>query len=76
MCLSIPAQLVSIRGEGLDAMGIVSLSGVSTEVSLAYVPQAKIGDYLLVHVGFAISVIEEEDAQFLLAIQANEESGH
>lgn len=69
MCLAIPGQIVSVRDEpasGLDAglgrTGRVSFGGVVKEVSLAYVPQAAVGDYVIVHVGFAISVVDEEEA--------------
>ena len=66
MCLSIPAKLVQITGdESLTRMGKVSFGGVLKEVCLAYVPEACVGDYVLVHVGFAISVIDEQEAQFI-----------
>ncbi|MGP1385058.1 MAG: HypC/HybG/HupF family hydrogenase formation chaperone [Thainema sp.] len=73
MCLSVPGKLVSITDQissqnqdsddsSLWRMGKVSFSGVLREVSLAYVPEAKVGDYVLVHVGFALSVIDETEA--------------
>jgi hydrogenase expression/formation protein HypC len=65
MCLSVPAKLVSVFGESISRTGKVNLGGVLKEVSLAYVPEAKVGDYVLVHVGFAISVIDEREAQFV-----------
>jgi hydrogenase expression/formation protein HypC len=66
MCLSVPAKLVSIFGEeALTRMGKVSLGGVLKEISLAYVPEAKPGDYVLVHVGFAIAIVDEKEAQFV-----------
>lgn len=66
MCLSIPAKLVSISGNDvLTRIGKVNLGGVFKEVSLAYVPEAKIGDYVLIHVGFAISIVNEQEAEFV-----------
>jgi hydrogenase expression/formation protein HypC len=44
-------------------MGKVQFGGITKDVCLAYVPEAKVGDYVLVHVGFALSVIDEEEAQ-------------
>ena len=66
MCLSVPAKLISLSGdEPLTRAGKVSLGGVLKEISLAYVPEAQVGDYVLVHVGFALSVIDESEAQFV-----------
>ncbi len=65
MCLSIPGKLVEITSQ-LDEtfrMGKVSFDGVLKEVSLALVPEARIDDYVMVHVGAAISVVNEEEAQ-------------
>lgn len=64
MCLSVPAQVVSVGvGEPLLRKGKVSFAGVLKEISLAYVPEVKVGDYVLVHVGFALTIIDEEKAQ-------------
>ena len=64
MCLAIPGKLVSISGDKpLERTGKVSFGGVIKEVSLAYVPEAKIDDYVIVHVGFALSVVDEEEAE-------------
>ncbi len=66
MCLSVPAKLMDISGEEpLSRTGKVSFGGVGKDVCLAYVPEARVGDYVLVHVGFAISVIDEEEANFV-----------
>ena len=66
MCLSIPAKLLSISGEvPLNRIGKVSFGGILKDVSLAYTPDVRVGSYVLVHVGFAISVIDEEEAQFV-----------
>jgi hydrogenase expression/formation protein HypC len=63
MCLAIPGKLTSITGDDpLLRMGKVNFGGIVKEVSLAYVPQVKIGDYVVVHVGFAISVVDESEA--------------
>ena len=64
MCLSIPGKLTEITGQ-LDETfrtGKVSFDGVIKEVSLALVPEAKPGDYVMVHVGAAISIVDEEEA--------------
>lgn len=69
MCLAIPGKIVSIEGENpLEKKGKVSFGGVLKEVSLAYTPDAKIGNYVVVHVGFALNVIDEEEAQKTLTI--------
>lgn len=63
MCLGVPGKVVGIEGDAAGmTMGRVSFSGIVKEVCLAYVPEAKVGDYVLVHVGFAISKIDEEEA--------------
>lgn len=65
MCLSIPGKLIEITAE-LDEtfrVGRVSFDGVIKEVSLTLVPEAKLDDYVLVHVGAAISIIDEEEAK-------------
>jgi len=65
MCLSIPGKLIAITKE-LDEIfrvGNVSFDGVIKEVSLTLVPEAKIGDYVMVHVGAAISIVDEEEAK-------------
>ncbi|MBN1378798.1 MAG: HypC/HybG/HupF family hydrogenase formation chaperone [Gammaproteobacteria bacterium] len=64
MCLAIPGKLLSIEGkEILQRTGKVDFGGIVKEVSLACVPDVKVGQYLLVHVGLALSVIDEEEAQ-------------
>lgn len=63
MCLAVPGKIISISGENpLTRTGKVSFGGILKEVNLAYVPQAKVGDYVLVHVGFAISIVDQEEA--------------
>jgi hydrogenase expression/formation protein HypC len=65
MCLSIPGKLIEITGE-LDEVfrtGKVSFDGITKEVNLTMVPEAKPGDYVLVHVGAAISIVDEQEAK-------------
>ncbi len=65
MCLAIPGKIVSfINVEGLDLRrGKVDFGGIRKEVCLEYTPEARLGDYVLVHVGFALSVIDEQEAR-------------
>jgi hydrogenase expression/formation protein HypC len=64
MCLAIPGKILSITGEDpLLRVGKVSFAGVVKEVSLAYVPEAEVGQYAIVHVGFAINIVDELEAQ-------------
>jgi hydrogenase expression/formation protein HypC len=64
MCLAIPGKIMSITGDDpLTRMGKIDFGGVLKEASLAYVPEAKLGDYVIVHVGFAISRVDEDEAQ-------------
>lgn len=64
MCLAVPGRIVSIEGtDPLLRSGRVDFAGVVKTINLAYVPEAKIGDYVLVHVGFAISTIDEDEAK-------------
>lgn len=63
MCLAVPGEVLSIIGEDLNRTGRVSFSGVVKQVSLAYVPDAEVGDYVVVHVGFAISVLDVQEAE-------------
>ena len=68
MCLGVPGKVLSIEGEEFARTAQVEFGGVSREVSLAYVPQARVGDYVVAHVGFAISVIDEDEARRTLAL--------
>lgn len=64
MCLAIPGKLLSIQGDDiLERTGKVDFGGVVKEISLACVPDAEVGQYVLVHVGLALSVIDEQEAQ-------------
>ena len=63
MCLGIPGKVVEIHQQDDLPMGKVEFGGILKEVCLAYTPEAQVGDYVLVHVGFAISHIDEVEAQ-------------
>jgi hydrogenase expression/formation protein HypC len=63
MCLGVPGKVVSLNPTPLGmTMGRVSFGGITKEVCMAYVPDADIGDYVVVHVGFAIAKIDEAEA--------------
>lgn len=63
MCLAIPGKIESITSdEPLMRMGRINFGGVIKEACLAYVPGAKVGDYVIVHVGFALGVVDEAEA--------------
>jgi len=67
MCLAIPGKIIELEGsEQISRMGKVSFGGAVKEVSMAYVPEAKVGDYVVVHVGFALSVLDEAEALLTL----------
>lgn len=71
MCLAVPGQLHSIEGnDPLTRQGRVAFAGLFKMVNLAYAPEAKLGDYVLVHAGFAIAVIDEAEALKTLAYLA------
>ncbi len=63
MCLGIPGKIIEIYEAHGAQMGKVDFEGVTKEVCLAYVPEAVIGDYAIVHVGFAITKVDEASAQ-------------
>jgi hydrogenase expression/formation protein HypC len=64
MCLAIPGKIISIDGElPFNRKGQVSFGGILKEVNFAYVPQAQPNDYVLVHVGMAISLVDPDEAQ-------------
>ena len=62
MCLAVPGKILSTVGEDFARMARVSFGGIVKDVSLAYVPESHDGNYVLVHVGFAISVVDETEA--------------
>lgn len=65
MCLAIPAKIISIseNHDDLQRMARVDFSGVLKDISLAYLPEAKVGDYVIVHAGLALSMLDEDEAQ-------------
>ncbi len=76
MCLSIPGKIESIENQLDDIfrVGKVSFGEIKKEINLSMVPDAKVGDYVLVHVGVAISIVDEEEAKktFDLLLQMGE----
>ncbi len=68
MCLGIPGKVIEVREVNGLPMGRVDFGGVRKEACLAYVPEVKPGDYVIIHVGFAISHVDEEEALKTLEI--------
>lgn len=63
MCLAVPGKVLSITGDDpLTRAGKVNFGGIIRDVNFAYVPEAKIGDYVIVHVGFALNTVDEAEA--------------
>ena len=62
MCLAVPGKLTELYDAGGIAMARVDFGGVTREACLAYVPEAVVGDYVLVHAGFAITMVDEAEA--------------
>lgn len=63
MCLAIPGKIIEIYEAGGLKMGKVDFNGIKREACLEYVPEARIGDYTIIHVGFAISLLSEKEAR-------------
>lgn len=63
MCLAVPGKITEIYQTNGLQMGKIDFGGVVREVCLSYVPEAQIGDYALIHVGFALNLLSEEEAQ-------------
>jgi len=71
MCLGVPGRIASMKTDGTLLMGVVDFGGATREVCLSYVEgDAGIGDYVLVHAGFAISTIDEDEAHRTLELLA------
>ena len=71
MCLAVPGRLLDITGEDeLYRTGRVSFGGIIKTVSLACVPEARVNDYVLVHVGMALSIVDEEEAARVFSLLA------
>ncbi len=67
MCLAIPGRIVAVtEGEGFNRRGTVDFDGARQEVALAYLPDAQVGDYVLVHVGFAMTQLDTAEAERIL----------
>jgi hydrogenase expression/formation protein HypC len=66
MCLGVPGKILEIYEAESLKMGKVDFGGVVREVCLEYVPEAEVGNFAVVHVGFAISLVSEEEAQITL----------
>ena len=74
MCLAVPGQVLSIEGDDpLTRQGRIAFAGIVKPVNLAYVPEARIGDYVLVHAGVAITVIDAAEAARTMAYLAEAE---
>ena len=68
MCLAVPGRILSIEGDDpVLRAGRVDFAGIVNRVNLSYVPEASVGDYVLVHVGFAISTVDEAEARQVFA---------
>ena len=68
MCLGVPGKVTDIRDDRGTRMATVDFGGVTKEICLAYVPDAAVGDYTIIHAGFAISLLDEESALETLAM--------
>jgi len=68
MCLGIPGKIIEIYTKNQIQMGRVDFGGVYREACLEYVPEAKVGDYVLIHVGFALNTLSEAEAEATLAL--------
>jgi hydrogenase expression/formation protein HypC len=68
MCLAVPGKIIEIYEANGLKMGKIDFGGVTREVCLAYVPEAKVGDYSITHVGFALNLLDEAEAQETLKL--------
>ena len=68
MCLAIPGKIAEIQPKDGVRTGRVLFGGIAREACLDFVPEAKVGDYVMVHVGFAISVVDKEEAERTYAL--------
>lgn len=68
MCLAVPGRILDILNDDpVMRSGRVDFGGILRDVNLAYVPEAQVGDYVIVHVGFAISIVDEDEARRVFA---------
>lgn len=66
MCLGVPGQIIEIVDtDPITRSGRVNFGGIVKQINLAYVPEAVVGNYVVVHVGFAISIVDEEEAELV-----------
>jgi hydrogenase expression/formation protein HypC len=63
MCLGVPGKITDLYEKGGLPMARVDFGGVAREACMSYVPEAKVGDYCIIHVGFALNLVSEEEAQ-------------
>jgi hydrogenase expression/formation protein HypC len=68
MCLAIPGKILEIYETNGLLMGKIDFGGVTREACLSYVPEAKVGDYTIIHVGFALNLIDEKEAMETLSL--------
>lgn len=68
MCLGVPGKIIEIYEKNGLQMGKIDFGGVTREACLSYIPEAEVGDYTLIHVGFALNLISEEEARETLAL--------
>lgn len=67
MCLAVPGEIINIEGgDSVFRSGKVDFGGITKQINLSYVPEAKTGDFVLVHVGFALTVIDVDEAERVL----------
>lgn len=68
MCLAIPGKITKIYEKNGMLMGTIEINDVSREVCLSFVPEAQVGDYAIIHVGFALNLLSEQEAQETLTL--------
>ena len=62
MCLAVPGRVIEVRDEGAIKMGTIDFDGIKKDICLAYIPDMQVGEYAIVHVGFAIARVDEASA--------------
>lgn len=68
MCLGVPGKIIELYESSNMLMGRIDFGGIYRDACLAYVPEAKIGDYVLIHVGFALNLLSQEEAEETLSL--------
>jgi hydrogenase expression/formation protein HypC len=63
MCLGVPGKIIAVYNNDTLPMGKIDYGGVVKDACLAYVPEAKVGDYVIIHVGFALNILSPEEAE-------------